>query len=198
MPISVKLELETWPGRVLIDKEVIELLSDSDDEISRVVKEEFPEPLAATSTILIGSKEVIELLSDSDDEIITRAVKEELPDPATIIKVAPRRKGPAKERKNSSNLEAFDPSKFTQESDTVWTDSNITSHRIDEVLQVTSGLQVDRVEYLSEIPNVWPVPQVSTAFIVDLRDSKFLQVRKSSTDSALAPLRPDSLIKNKV
>ena len=147
-------------------------------------------------------KEVIEILSDSDDEIITRVVKEELPEPASI-KVATRSKlkGPvAKERnlKKSSNLDAFDPSKFTQKSDTVWTDSDIISYRIDEVLQVTLGLQVNRVEYLSEIPNVWPVPQVSTAFIVDLRDSKFLQVRKGSTDSALAPLRPDSLIENKV
>jgi hypothetical protein len=145
-------------------------------------------------------KEVIELLSDSDDEIIMRVVKKELPEPATIVKVAARKKleGPAKERIKSSNFEAFDPLKFTQKSDTIWTDSDITSYRIDEVLQVTMGLQVDRVEYLSEIPNVWPVPQVSTAFIVDLRSSKFLQVRKSSTDPVSAPLRPDSLIKNKV
>jgi hypothetical protein len=149
-------------------------------------------------------KEVIELLSDSDDEIIMRVVKKELPEPATKVKVpvAARKKlegpEPAKEGIKSSNLEAFDPLKFTQKSDTVWTDSDITSYRIDEVLQVTMGLQVDRVEYLSEIPNVWPVPQVSTAFIVDLRSSKFLQVRKSSTDPVSAPLRPDSLIKNKV
>ena len=145
---------------------------------SEVVKSEPDVPLAIsvkleseleTQHVLIN-REVIELLSDSDDEIITRVVKEEVPEPVTIFKVATRKKGlaPAKERKKCSNLEAFDPLKFTNKSNTVWTDSDITSHRIDEVLQVTLGLQVDRVEYLSEIPNVWPVPQVPTAFIVDL------------------------------
>ena len=130
MPL-VKLEPEPW--HILVDKEVIELLSDSNDEI-----------------MIMGA-----------------VLRAEPPEPATIIKVATRRKGPAKEHRKGSNLEreAFDPSKFTQESRT---DSNITSHRIDEVLQVTLELKVDRVEYLSRIPNIWPVPQIPTAFIVDL------------------------------
>ena len=134
MPL-VKLEPEPW--HILVDKEVIELLSDSNDEI-----------------MIMGA-----------------VLRAEPPEPATIIKVATRRKGPAKEHRKSSNLE-LDPSKFMQESNTIWTDSDITSRRIDEVLQVTLELKVDRVEYLSKIPNIWPVPQIPTAFIVDLRDSK--------------------------
>lgn len=45
VPISVKFEPEIETRRVFIDKEVIELLSDSDNEIvMHVVKEELPEP----------------------------------------------------------------------------------------------------------------------------------------------------------
>ena len=176
----------------------------------KVVKSEQVVPFSVPAKLEPGTQcvwvdeEVIEILLDSEDEIITVitcAVKKELAESATrLIKEPTRRKGPAKECKkfSGSNLEPFDPSNFTQKSDTIWTDSDITSYRIDEALQVTLGLQVDRAEYLSEIPNVWPVPQVSTAFIVDLQDSKFFQVWKSSTDSALGPLRPDSLIKSKV
>ena len=52
-----------------------------------------------------------------------------------------------------------------------------------------------RIEYLSEIPYIFPIPKVATAFIVDLQDEKFF-ILKSKSDPM--PRRPDALIKNKV
>ncbi|KAF8812196.1 hypothetical protein BYT27DRAFT_7221222 [Phlegmacium glaucopus] len=127
-----------------------------------------------TETCMVIDKEVIEILSDSEDEKIMQNVKKEPLPSVQNVKVVVKKKAMGKERENyavripssrSSDLEAFDPLKFVQESDTVWTDSEITSHRIDKPFQVTLELRVNRVEYLSEIPNVWPIPHVPTAFI---------------------------------
>jgi hypothetical protein len=90
---------------------------------------------------------------------------------------------------------AFDQGLFIQESQTVWTDSEMTTFVIEGDLQVTAELWVKRVEYLSEIPYVFPIPKVATAFIVDLHHEKFL-IPKSENDPT--PRRPDWLIKSKV
>jgi hypothetical protein len=90
---------------------------------------------------------------------------------------------------------AFDRGLFIQESQTAWTDSKITSFVIEDDLQVMTELWVKRTEYLSDIPYIFPIPIVPTAFIVDLQDEKFL-VPKSESDPM--PLRPDALIKSKV
>ena len=90
---------------------------------------------------------------------------------------------------------AFDPGSFIQKSQTVWNDSGITSFVIEDDLQVTAEVWVKRIEYLSEIPYIFPIPKVPTAFIVDLQDEKFL-IPKSESDPM--PRRPDALIKSKV
>jgi hypothetical protein len=78
-------------------------------------------------------------------------------------------------------------------SDTNWCDNKITSCIIICKTQITTKLVVQRVEYLTEIPSVWPVPHISTAFLVDLQDPKF-DLRDNEGDL----YRPDALIKNKV
>ena len=75
---------------------------------------------------------------------------------------------------------AFDHGSFIQESGTVWTDSVITSFVIEGDLQVTAELWIKHVEYLSEIPYIFPIPKVATAFIVDLQDEKFFVPKSES------------------
>ncbi|RDB30944.1 hypothetical protein Hypma_004875 [Hypsizygus marmoreus] len=87
----------------------------------------------------------------------------------------------------------FDPSTFKKLSLTDWQNTRITSRVILGKTNVTSGVTVERVEYVSELPSLWPIPRVPTAFVVDLRDSKF-----ELFDNKANLLTPDALIKNKV
>jgi hypothetical protein len=75
---------------------------------------------------------------------------------------------------------------------TDWQDQNVQSHLVCEKTRLTRQLEVERVKYLSEIPSVWPVPRVATAYVLDLRDLKSCIVEKGKV------LTPDALIKNKV
>jgi len=145
-----------------------------------------------------GDSDVIVISSDSESENKPSVKKEgmrvRLKEPA-----ATKAKGQARNRATlvpkAESSAAFDRGSFIQESETVWTDSDITSFVIEGDLQVTTELWVKRVEYLSEIPYIFPIPKVATAFIVDLQDEKFL-IPKSEGDPT--PRRPDALIKNKV
>jgi hypothetical protein len=76
---------------------------------------------------------------------------------------------------------------------TNWQDANITSHIIHdgEPILVMRQLKVERVELLTKVPSVWPVPQVPTAYIVDLRGPEFMVEENGKI------LTPDGLIKNK-
>ncbi|KAL0948752.1 hypothetical protein HGRIS_008885 [Hohenbuehelia grisea] len=77
-------------------------------------------------------------------------------------------------------------------STTVWMDPGLASDVCEESTKITREVTVDRVEYLSEIPSVWPVFRTKTAVVVDLRDSKF-DFRDKHGDL----LSADALIKNK-
>ncbi|KAG6824629.1 hypothetical protein H0H92_006258 [Tricholoma furcatifolium] len=86
----------------------------------------------------------------------------------------------------------FDPSIFVLPSDTVWDDPDLTSTFIAQEIRITASLTVQRLEYLTEIPSLWPIPHIPTAFILDLRHPKFQIFDK---DGKL--FSPDALIKNK-
>ena len=147
--------------------------------------------------------DVIVISSDSESESKPRVKEEE--DAGVRIRLKEpivRAKGKARNRAISvANINAttasaaFDRGSFIQESGTVWTDSVITSFVIEGDLQVTAELWVKRVEYISEIPYIFPIPKVATAFIVDLQDEKFLVPKSESNPT---PRRPDALIKSKV
>lgn len=89
--------------------------------------------------------------------------------------------------------ETFNPNRFITISDTDWHDSDISSTIIKRRTQITSEVGVDHVEYLTEIPSLWPIPCIPTAFVVDLRDEKY-----NIYDKEGKIFSPDALIKNKV
>jgi hypothetical protein len=159
-----------------------------------------------TSIVKTTSHEVIEI-SDSEDEQPARPKEEELS--TTFIAWTKGRKK-EKERgiENSemggneqiSSLFPFGPSTFTKASGMIWTDSDVTSLAVEGAFQVTKELQVDRVEYLTNIPSVWPIPKLPTAFILDLRDDRkyLLHKKPGSINTRTQTLAtPDFLIKNK-
>ena len=140
--------------------------------------------------------EVIEILSDSEDERPTLKTE-------NVSTVRPS--GGEKKQKGTETCEKggkqcrlpFDPSMFTKESGTVWTDSKVTSFAVEGAFQVTKEVRVDRVEYLANIPCVWPIPKIQTAFILDLRDNAKYLVRKEAGNT-ITPVTPDFLLKNMV
>ncbi|KAJ7920928.1 hypothetical protein B0H13DRAFT_2318980 [Mycena leptocephala] len=56
--------------------------------------------------------------------------------------------------------------------DTLWQDE-ISSFVRTGQFSVTQKLKVQRIEYLSELPSVWPIPRVPTAFVIDLADERY-------------------------
>ena len=76
---------------------------------------------------------------------------------------------------------------------TDWQDPNITSQVIHEgkTIQVTHQLKVERIELLNNVPSVWPVPRVPTAYIINLCRPEFAIVEHRKV------LTPDGLVKNK-
>ncbi|KAJ6542112.1 hypothetical protein B0H10DRAFT_1970741 [Mycena sp. CBHHK59/15] len=78
-----------------------------------------------------------------------------------------------------------------QKSDTIWQDEQISSFVHIDQFRVTKDVTVQRVEYLSEIPSIWPIPETPTAFVVNLQDPKF-----EITDNAGNLYTVDALIKS--
>ncbi|KAJ7933438.1 hypothetical protein B0H13DRAFT_2507098 [Mycena leptocephala] len=58
------------------------------------------------------------------------------------------------------------------ESDELWQDEIISFVRTGQ-FSVTQKLKVQRIEHLPELPSVWPIPRVSTAFVIDLADERY-------------------------
>ena len=149
------------------------------------------------------SHEVIEI-SDSEDEQPARLKEEEL-STTFIAWTKGRKKEKDREIEIGGNeqilsLFPFGPSMFTKESGTIWTDSDVTSLAVEGAFHVTKELQVDCVEYLTDIPSIWPIPKIPTAFILDLRDDRkyLLHKKPGSINTQTQTLAmPDFLIKNK-
>ncbi|KAJ6605894.1 hypothetical protein B0H10DRAFT_1956977 [Mycena sp. CBHHK59/15] len=60
-----------------------------------------------------------------------------------------------------------------QKSHTIWQDEQISSFVHIDQFRVTKDVTVQRVEYLSKIPSIWPIPETPTAFVVNMQDPKF-------------------------
>ena len=153
--------------------------------------------------------EVIEILSDSDSEdsdgrpsgiiiLKTENISVEMSNGEKLKKHEDTTEIPKKGGPGKRSPLPFDPSIFTEESGTIWTDSDVTSYAVDGFFLVTKEVRVDRVEYLSNIPCVWPIPKVQTAFILDLRDDAKYLVRKKVGGNGATPVTPDFLLKNMV
>jgi len=74
-------------------------------------------------------------------------------------------------------------------SKTDWQDANVESRIVCENTRLTRQFVVDQIEYLSEIPWVWPVPTVAIAHVLDLRDPKFRVV-----ENKLASATPSHML----
>ncbi|KAJ7915225.1 hypothetical protein B0H13DRAFT_2658903 [Mycena leptocephala] len=57
-------------------------------------------------------------------------------------------------------------------SDTLWQDE-ITSFVRTRQFSVAQKLKVQRIEYLPELPSVWPIPRMPTAVVIDLADERY-------------------------
>ncbi|KAJ7846791.1 hypothetical protein B0H13DRAFT_2675471 [Mycena leptocephala] len=55
---------------------------------------------------------------------------------------------------------------------TLWQDE-ITSFVRTGQFSVAQKLKVQRIKYLPELPSVWPIPRVPTAFVIDLTDERY-------------------------
>jgi hypothetical protein len=76
---------------------------------------------------------------------------------------------------------------------TRWLDPNIVSRVVEERTKITTQFIADRVEYISELPPVWPIFRQPTAVVLDISDAKFDIVDKKGKR-----LRVDALIRDKV
>ncbi|KAJ7752975.1 hypothetical protein B0H16DRAFT_1836147 [Mycena metata] len=152
-----------------------------------------------------GTHEVLEILSDSDSEM-------DLDEPSTDSGGSTEL-GPMDLRQSSplppsdipsdtslpmadsdpySSDDDPEPEDDLKKSDTLWADREISSTVRTGVFQITQEVTVQRIEYLTEIASLYPVPEVSTAFVIDLQDPKYEITNKHGNLYTV-----DALIKNK-
>ena len=123
-----------------------------------------------TRTTIHNHQEVLEIFSSDEEEMSGGQGGAEI------------------EMGDSESIEFDHPSPIP----TNWPHSDIVSRVVEEHVKVTTHFTAERVEYISEIPAIWPIFKVPTAVVLDLRDPKFHVVVNGKA------LSPDALIKNKV
>ncbi|KAJ6592738.1 hypothetical protein B0H19DRAFT_1365112 [Mycena capillaripes] len=163
-----------------------------------------------------GTQEVLEILSDSEDTVGSPDTRQssplppsDIPSDSTLDTAADDRQSTPSDMRSdfashgdsesdtAADLDGYFSSDELevvpglQKSDTAWLDEELTSRvRIGE-FQVTAEVTVEHVEYLTELPSLYPIPETPTAFVIDLQDPKF-NITKNG-----AMYTVDALIKNK-
>jgi len=137
-------------------------------------------PSTKTRTLQEKGKEVLEILS-SDDEI-------DMGDSSDWQTEFSQGEGDIDDIDMESDDEFVEP----KTSETDWQDPKVTSKLIAGWTRVTRQMKVEHVEYLTEIPSLWPVPRQAVAYVVDLCDTKFDVFVNGKTPTA------DGLIRDKV
>ncbi|KAJ7709264.1 hypothetical protein B0H16DRAFT_1822046 [Mycena metata] len=143
-----------------------------------------------------GTHEVLEILSDYDSEM-----DEPSTDSGGSIELGPmdlRQSSPLppSDIPSDTSLPTADSDPYSSDddpepeddlkkSDTLWADREISS-------TITQEVTVQRIEYVTEIASLYPVPEVSTAFVIDLQDPKYEITNKHGNLYTV-----DALIKNK-
>ncbi|KAJ6456874.1 hypothetical protein C8R45DRAFT_1184944 [Mycena sanguinolenta] len=192
------LPLESASGRVKVES----------DALNALLRPSFLVPEVKVRTWMEEGKDFIEILSDSEDAPDNPDVRQSSPflpsdvsssstwdtaaDAASSASddICQNDSGSAAADDKSSS-EASHHQDRLQESDLKWLDRNLSSRVSIGELQVTAELIVQRVEYLTDLPSLYPIPETPTAFVVDLQDPKFNILKKG------ALCTPDALIKNK-
>jgi hypothetical protein len=164
--LSAHNDRHQTPIKVKVDTDVVDLITPLH---YMHVKQEAADgiPAVRTRSTFENDAEILEIL-DSDEEMDVDGET----DREQILDVS----------------EGFGPRPLQ----TDWQDDNVTSRVVCENTKLTRQLEVERIEYLTEIPSIWPVPRAATAYVLDLRDSKFDVTEKGKV------LTADALIKNKV
>lgn len=127
--------------------EIIEILSDSEDEVMDELADWAMDVSSDTLVATPGS-----VYSDDESESFDED---------------------ALSSETSSVIDTSDLELDLEVSATQWLDPEIESHVSDHPRRLNRQLLVERVEYLSDIPTYWPVPRQRTAYILDLRGPKF-------------------------
>ncbi|CAK5264039.1 unnamed protein product [Mycena citricolor] len=94
-----------------------------------------------------------------------------------------------------SELDNNDPEAGWVPSDTKWLDRNLTSDSWTNTHKVMAKLTVERIERLTGIPSIWPVPEKLTAFLIDR--TKLMESGEELKDGDGNLRTIDALIKNK-
>ncbi|KAJ7775300.1 hypothetical protein B0H16DRAFT_1449930 [Mycena metata] len=146
-----------------------------------------------------GTREVLEILSDSDPEMEFDAANEsEATDlrqssPLPPSDIPSDTSLPTADSDPYTSDEEPEPENDRKKSDTLWADPEISSTVQTGVFEITQEVTVQRIEYLTEIASLYPVPEVSTAFVIDLQHPKYAIINKRSGNLYTV----DALIKNK-
>ncbi|KAJ7933578.1 hypothetical protein B0H13DRAFT_1856083 [Mycena leptocephala] len=167
-------------------------------------------PGVKTRVLQEGEREVLEILSDSDldSDLEDPAARGEHPSddlghgtdnareswafPSSDIQSDTSYAATDLDGYSSSEDSRMETASELQQSDMLWEDGDISSLvRIGE-FRVTKEVTVERVEYLTGFPSLYPIPETSTAFVIDAHNPKFDIKDK---DSILHTV--DALIKNK-
>ncbi|KAJ6518461.1 hypothetical protein DFH09DRAFT_1331945 [Mycena vulgaris] len=145
-----------------------------------------------TRTLKEGNKEVLEILPDSDSEV-EDCRGEDSDD------FLPRSDAGSEAiyvgidlDNNELSADESESEGGLQDSDTLWLNDSLSSRvRVGE-MRVTSNVTVQRVEYAPGLPSAFPIPEITTAFVVDLHDAQY-----NLTDKHGKLYTVDALIKNK-
>ncbi|KAJ6619092.1 hypothetical protein B0H10DRAFT_2371246 [Mycena sp. CBHHK59/15] len=173
--ILISLSLEPFPA---LASRVKRECGASDASLMDLTVKSEPVPIPLpirTRSRTVGGREIVELFSDSDED-------DKAPNKldVTISLQAPgMRNSDDGVRSSSPELDISDSDDLDggalQKSDTLWLDPHVSSmvRVISTSFTSDAHTHVERMEYLTELPSMWPVPRVATAYVVDLSDPKF-------------------------
>ncbi|KAJ7187096.1 hypothetical protein C8R46DRAFT_1274163 [Mycena filopes] len=148
-----------------------------------------------TRILTEGKREVVEILSDSEDEEVSRGDRESTPLPPSDI---PTDTSDMDRSDTVSDFDVDEPDELPaavsglQPSDTRWLDPEITSLARIGRFRVTTDVTVERAEYLTEFPSLYPIFATPTAIIINAEHPKFNIPKKGGGIHSV-----DALIKNK-
>ncbi|KAJ7698207.1 hypothetical protein B0H16DRAFT_1903439 [Mycena metata] len=176
----IKIESETLPTRlgtanpVLLEKAVVK---------TRIRTE--------------GTREVVEILSDSDEasdseDFEVRGHGPRVSSPLPPSDIPTESSDMVSDLDAESSSDELDIEPELMQSETRWLDPEISSRvRVGE-FRVTMDVTVQRVEYLTGFPSLYPIPSTPTAFVIDAQDPRFDITKKGGGLHTV-----DALIKNK-
>ncbi|KAJ7798865.1 hypothetical protein B0H14DRAFT_3156736 [Mycena olivaceomarginata] len=78
-----------------------------------------------------------------------------------------------------------------QKSDTAWLNEELSSRVRIREFQVTAEVTIERVEYLTKLPSLYPISEMPTAFVIDRQDPKFNITKNRTMYTVEALIKPN-------